>query len=117
MQGLDGPVTAVARQLVVDLSLDHGDLAVEDLQQVTQRLDPQLLGTLKGHVAQQLQATRAEHVRERRQDADLGHHCVPLGLGRGAQGHQLGPLCRGRDYAELFLKLLAASVERRVSSA
>ena len=34
-----------------------------------------------------------------------------------AAGNDLDPLCRGRDYAELFLKLLAASVEMRVSSA
>ena len=41
VQGLDGPVATVVRQLVVDLPLDHGDLAVEDLQEAAQRLDPQ----------------------------------------------------------------------------
>ncbi len=81
MQGLDGPVTAVVAQPVVDLGFDHGDLAVEHFQQLPQRAHPQAVGTFEGHVVQQFQATRPEHIRERRQDPHLGHHRVHLGLG------------------------------------
>ena len=80
VQSLDSPVAAVVVQLVVDLPLDHDGIAVEDFQQVTQRAHPQAVDPLEGHVVQQFLATRAEHVAQRRQDADLGHHRVHLDL-------------------------------------
>ena len=35
VQGLDGPITPMVPQSVVDLPLDHGDLPVEDLDQIS----------------------------------------------------------------------------------
>jgi hypothetical protein len=46
--------------------------------------------------------SRAEHVGEGRQNAEFCHDSMHLGLGRDAQGDELGTLCRVRDYAELL---------------
>jgi hypothetical protein len=92
VQGLDGVVAGIVFEPAGDLPFDHSQLAVVDLQQVAQRLDPQPVGTREFHGVEQFLATRPEHLRHRRQDPQLGHHRMDLRLGRGAQRSQLGPI-------------------------
>jgi hypothetical protein len=99
---LHRPIADMAPQAPGDGVLDHGELAAVDLQEIAQRGDPDGIGPRKWHLVQMPLAARAEHVIEWWQDAELCHDGVHLGLGRDAQGDELGPLCRVRDYAELL---------------
>ena len=71
---------------------DQGQFPLVELEQVAEGLHPDGIGALEGHLVQQGLARGAEHGAVCGQDPGLGHHSVYLGLGRGAQGHQLGPV-------------------------
>ena len=71
---------------------DHGELAPVDLEEIAQRGDSDGIRAFEGHLVEELLTSRAEHVVEGWQDAELCHDGVHLGLGRDAEGDELGPV-------------------------
>jgi hypothetical protein len=92
VDGLDGPVADVVSQPPVDLGLEHGDLPVVDLDQVPQRLHPDLEAPVQGGVVEEALALGTEEVIELGQHSLFGQHGVHLGLEPRSQRHQLGPV-------------------------
>jgi hypothetical protein len=80
----------VAPKTPGDRALDHGELAAVDLEEIAQRGDPDGIRAFEGHLVEELLTSRAEHVVERWQDAELCHDGVHLGLGRDAESDELG---------------------------
>lgn len=72
-----------------DLAVGHGHLAVVELDQVAQRLDPDRVCPPEGHLVEQALAGDAEQIAHRDVHAVLGQHCVHLGLEPRAQHHEL----------------------------
>ena len=93
---LHRPIADMAPKMSGDDALDHGEFAPVDLEEVAQRGDPDGIRATKGHLVQVPLAARAEHVVEWRQDAELCHEGVHPGVGRDAEGDELGTLCRRR---------------------
>ena len=69
-------------------TLEHRDLTVVDLDQITQRLDSHQVRVREFHRVEQLLSLRSEHVRDTGQHTFLGHHRMHLCLEPTAQLHQ-----------------------------
>jgi len=83
---LDRFVALVSTKPLCKRLLDHDAFGAVELEKVPERVHPDGVRALEGHLVKQLLTSGAEHVIQGRQDAVLGHHRVDLGLGRGAKG-------------------------------
>src|SRR5215211_2633021 len=86
---LDRPIAGVYSQTVVDVALEHRNLAVIGLDEVAQRLDADRVRLTKCHLVELRVAGPAEHVYDRGQHTLFGHHRVHLRLQTRPQRDQL----------------------------
>jgi hypothetical protein len=75
-----------------DLALEHGHLAVEELDEVPKRLHPDPVSMSQLAAVEQLGAPHAEQVGHRHVHALFSQHGVDLELAVGAEADELGPV-------------------------
>ena len=92
VDGLDGPVPGVLPQPPGDIALEHGQLPVEDLDQIAQGLDLGVVAVVEVESVEVGRAGQAPQVLDRWMQPVLGQHRLDLGLEPGAQGNELGPV-------------------------
>jgi hypothetical protein len=90
--GLDGVVAEVAGEVRGGLLFEHGDLAVDVIDQIAQGLDAQPVGVGQVHLVEENLAAHPEQVGHGDRHAFFRQDGVDLGFEVGAQMDELAPI-------------------------